>query len=93
MKDSWIPGTSSSEINFFDTVDFNQDVIPAHPQHPLLAQIYWRIDVNELLHERVVFQFKDWLASIAGIEKFLLKYLTMVFGGFINYNAAIEIIN
>ena len=35
----------------------------------------------------------DWLGAIAGIEKFLLKWLTFVFGGFLQYNAAIEIIN
>ena len=35
----------------------------------------------------------DWLGAIGGIEKLLLKWLTFIFGGFIQYNAAIEIIN
>ena len=35
----------------------------------------------------------DWLGAIAGIEEFLLTWLTFVFGGFLQYNAAIEIIN
>jgi ABC-type Zn2+ transport system substrate-binding protein/surface adhesin len=35
----------------------------------------------------------DWLGAIAGIEKFLLKWITVVFGGWLHYNAGIEIIN
>lgn len=35
----------------------------------------------------------DWLGAIAGIEKFLLKWLTLAFGGWLHYNAGIEIIN
>jgi hypothetical protein len=35
----------------------------------------------------------DWLGAIAGIEKFLLKWITLAFGGYLHYNAGIEIIN
>jgi hypothetical protein len=49
--------------------------------------------MKQLNHKRTVFGIMDWLGAIAGIEKFLLKWVTFVFGGFIQYNAAIEIMN
>ena len=51
------------------------------------------MDVDEVIHYRKVYDFGAWLASIAGIEKLLLKWITFVVGGFIQYNAGIEIIN
>jgi len=35
----------------------------------------------------------DWLGAIAGIERFLLKWVVLAFGGYIQFNAAIELIN
>ena len=72
---------------------FNSDTISAPPNHRYIATIYYRLDINYVKHTRVVFLFMEWLGAIAGIEKFLLKWVTFIFGGFIQYNAAIEIMN
>lgn len=92
-RDSWVPGFGDSITHFYDIVFFNVDRLPAASHYRRLASIYFRIDGNERNHQRVVFGIKDWLASIAGIEKLLLKYIAIVFGGYINFNATIEIIN
>lgn len=55
------------KTDFFEVTTFNNDIIPSHDKHLYLATVYWRIDVNEVFHERQVFVFKDWLGSIAGI--------------------------
>jgi hypothetical protein len=93
MNDSWIPLVPKGKEHFFDVITYNFDTINSPHNHNYLAEIYFRVDVNEIIHSRVVFKFMDWLGSIAGIEKFLLKWITFVFGGYINYNASIEIIN
>ena len=41
------------------------------------------MDVDQIYHSRVVFLFKDWLAAIAGIEKFLLTWVVYFVGGYI----------
>ena len=93
MADYWIPGQPSSVVKFFDLVFFNGDTLAAPEMSKFIATIYYRIDIDQVKHTRVVFLFMDWLGAIAGIEKFLLKWFTFIFGGFIQYNAAIEIIN
>lgn len=93
MNDSWVPGFPSSVTKFFDIVFFNSDTMTNRPQHKYIASIYYRIDIDEVKHSRAVFEFMNWLGAIAGIEKFLMKWMTFIFGGFIQYNAAIEIIN
>ena len=93
MADNWLPWGEKTENTFFDLVFFNSDSVPSHSGNKHLAKMYYRIDSDQNNHYRTVFKFMDWLGAIAGIEKFLLKWLTFIFGGFLNYNATIEIIN
>jgi len=93
MLDSWVPGFPNTIVKFFDLKIFNHDIIETDLNNKFIATMYYRIDIDQVLHNRNVFVFMDWLGAIAGIEKFLLKWLTFIFGGFIQYNAAIEIIN
>lgn len=67
--------------------------MPSPKGHKYLANIKFRIDSNEVYHSRTVFGFKDFLGAVSGIEFFLLRWLTVIFGGFINYNASIEVLN
>lgn len=92
-SDSWLPAVPSKMTKFFDVTWFSSDTFLGPSENPVLAQIYFRMEVSQYVHKRVVYGFMDWLGSIAGIEKFLLKWITFIFGGFIQYNAAIEIIN
>lgn len=93
MQDHWIPFSGSKKLEFFDVVTYNNYQYALPGDHKYLAEVFFRIDVNEIIHFRKVYDFGSWLASIAGIEKLLLKWITFFFGGFLQYNATIEIIN
>jgi hypothetical protein len=74
-------------------VRFNDYHYSLPGEHKYLAEIFFRLDVNEVVHYRKVYGFGDWLATVAGIERLLLKWVTFVLGGWIQYNAVIEIVN
>ena len=93
MEDSWVPGVLGTKRKFYEIIEFNTDVLQTTTNFKYVAQIYFRLAGNKLDHQRVVFQFKDWLASIAGIERLLLRILTFVYGGYAQFNSSIEIIN
>jgi len=92
-SDYYWPFWGKNVVEFFDVVFYNNDPMKALPEHNYMANIYFRFDIDKVQHFRTVYKIMDWLGSIAGIEKFLLKWLTFVFGGFLQYNASIEIIN
>ena len=93
MSDYWVPFFSSEKIEFFDVIKYNNYHYSLPGEHKYLAEIFFRIDVNEVIHYRKVYGFGNWLASVAGIEKLLLKWITFAIGGWIQYNAVIEIAN
>ena len=83
MKDHWFPFFEYKVGTFFDVRHFNDYHFYLPGDHKYLAEIFFRIDVNEVYHYRKVYDFGSWLASIAGIEKLLLKWITFVFGGYL----------
>jgi ABC-type uncharacterized transport system permease subunit len=72
---------------------YNSDLIYAKKDYNQLASMFFRLDSDKVIHERHVFQFSDWLASIAGIERLLLRVIIFGFGGYAQFNASIELIN
>ena len=83
MLDYWVPFFPSEQIEFFNVVPFYDYHFSLPKEHKYLAEIFFRIDVNEVIHLRKVYSFGDWLASVAGIERLLLKWITFVIGGWI----------
>jgi len=53
--------------------------------------MYFRIDINELKHERFVFDYMDWLGVIGGMTEFLTRIATFILGGYLSFNQYIEI--
>ena len=39
--------------------------------HTQIAKIYYRIEIEEIRHTRIVFEFMDWLGSIGGVVEIL----------------------
>jgi len=52
-----------------------------------VAEMYFRLSVNLVKHERKVFQLMDWLGAVGGIDTLLLKFSVFAFGGFASFNA------
>jgi len=82
MHDSWVPGVSSEQTHFYEVTTFNSDPLKVHTDHKVVAKMFFRIDVDKVIHTRKVFKFMDWLGAIGGIEKLLLKFTIVLLGGF-----------
>ena len=51
---------------------FNADVYEKEEDDALLANFYFRLDVNQITHSRVVFSFMDFVGDIGGVPDFLI---------------------
>ena len=83
MLDSWVPGFPNTMVKFFDLRLFSSDTMPTKQNNKYIATMYYRLDIDQVYHNRNVFVFMDWLGAIAGINAFLLKWSTFIFGGII----------
>jgi len=52
--------------------------------------MFFRIDVEEVIHKRYVFDFTDFLGSVGGIVEILTRSASFVLGGYLAWNSAIE---
>ena len=78
---------------FFNVEVFNNDVINVADDNPMIASVNMRLDSDSISHMRKVFRFMEWLGSIGGIEKLLLKWVVFILGGYAQFHSAIEVIN
>lgn len=83
MYDYWLPFFTTEKMTFYNVVKFNDYHYSMPKPHKYLAEIFFRIDVNEVIHYRTVYSLGSWLGAIAGIERLLLKWVTFLFGGFL----------
>ena len=51
-----------------------------------IAEMFFRIDVDEIMHERFAFGFMDWLGVIGGITELLTRIATFILGGYLSFN-------
>ena len=93
MKDNWLPGHKSNLELFFDVLFYNSETLSVTTDYMTVAELYFRLDIDNVVHTRHVFTFMDWLGAIGGIEKILLRFFIMIYGGYANFNASIESIN
>jgi hypothetical protein len=52
-SDSWFPVgffNKGHHINFFNIIHYNTDTVEVSPDHENLAKIFFRIDVDEIVH-------------------------------------------
>ena len=54
-----------------------------------VAEMYFRLSVNEVQHQRIVFKMMDWLGAIGGVEKILMKFIVFFLGGFAQFNSTL----
>ena len=83
MNDYWLPFFSSTEVQFYDVQTYNDYHYSLPGDHKYLAEIFFRLDVNEVIHYRRVYGIADWLSTIAGIDGFLTRWISFVVGGWL----------
>lgn len=92
FMDYWIPVpfVAGDDITFYDITPFNSDTLDVGPDFPLLAEMYFRIDTDELAHVRKVYEFMDFLGDVGGVIESLMRASIFLFGGYLAWNSDIE---
>jgi len=61
-------------MNFFDFKDFNVDTYKVNDDITLIAEIYLRLEIDEIIHTREVGTVFHWLEAIGGIPEILKMF-------------------
>ena len=48
--------------------------------------MYFRIDNDEIIHSKYVFDIMDWLGEVGGITELLCRFVTFMIGVYITFN-------
>ena len=88
--DHYIPMVGNSIQKFYDVTFFSSDEMEVTDEYPVIAEMYFRIKADTIIHSRSVFSIKEWLGSVGGVEQSLLDMLIVVFGGYCQFNSIIE---
>ena len=84
MKDQIIFGTQNEKV-FYDTVLYNSDTILTDQKQEVIAEMYWRVDVDKMEHSREVYTLMDYLGDVGGIPDVIMFTLMLLFGHYINF--------
>jgi len=49
--------------------------------------LWFRLEVDQITHKRVVMNFMDWVGSMGGVTRVLLKIIGFFFGGYAAFNS------
>ena len=85
-----MPGLRESLKTYYDVTFFSSDSLVVDDDYKVIAEMYFRIKTDAIIHSRQVYNLMDWLGSIGGVEEILTKLLIFLFGGFANFNGVIS---
>ena len=81
--DHIIPGLGDSSQRWFDVVFYNSDPISVGDDYTIIAEIYFRINGDSILHARNVYTVMDWLGDLGGIGEILHSTAALFLGGYL----------
>lgn len=93
MTDDWVGFQPSETLTFYDIVPFNSDTFDVNKDFKPIAEMYFRVDVDEMLNVRKVFSFVDFLGSIGGIVEILARLSAFILGGYLSWHSTVEIMS
>ena len=76
-----------SVLPFFDFKFFNLDSYKVNLDINLIAEIYFRLEIDEIIHYRDVGTFFDWLEAIGGIPEILKLLFNLVIGTYLTFHS------
>jgi hypothetical protein len=77
----------SKEIEqpYYDYVFYNSDTFEVSKNETAIAEMYFRIDVDQMVHHRQVFSLMDFFGSVGGINQILTEVAVLIYGSFASY--------
>ena len=76
------PETPAAWKRFFDFKFFNQDTFKVDKKQNLLAEIYFRLEVDQMSHTRKVDDIYVYLEKIGGVPEVLKQIASILVGSY-----------
>lgn len=89
--DYWYSGKKINDP-FYDYVFYNSDTYEVEEDKTVLAELYFRLDSNQINHRRIVFSFMDFVGSMGGVSRILLTICGWVYGSYASFYSSISTI-
>jgi len=88
-SDGWLPAdiNGNEDEVFYDYKYYNVDTFDVEEEKDVLAEIYFRLEVDQINHERVVFSLMDWLGALGGVPDILMMIAGLFVGGYAVFNS------
>ena len=86
--DNWYAQIQTLNI-FFDYKFYNSDTFDVPEETEIAAEMYFRLDVDQITHGRVVFSLMDFIGELGGVSDFVLMVSSWVIGGYAAFHASI----
>ena len=81
---------------FYDLTFYNSDTMtlpPSIQNKKEIAEMYFRLEVDEVEHIRNLFELMDWLGAVGGVVESLSKSAALFLGSYMSFNSGLEIIH
>ena len=75
------------EMFFWDFKFYNQDTYKSTEDITLIAEIYFRLEIDSILHSRKTETFFSWLEAMGGIPEILKMFAQMVIGTYLGFHS------
>ena len=72
MQDTWYPNPFHEELDYYDILNFNSDTLDVAEDQNTIAEMYFRLDIDLIKHERSVYKLMDLLGDIGGVADILI---------------------
>jgi len=77
-------------VEYYDITLFNADTLDVPVDFPVIAEMYFRLDLDSLKHERSVYQVMDLLGDVGGVSDILMSVAFFLCGGYVTFHASVE---
>ena len=75
---------------FYDYFEYNTDTFTSAPEgsEQLVAEMYFRLEVDQITHNRVVYTFMDFIGDLGGVKDIMLQLAGWVIGSYAAFHAS-----
>ena len=92
--DTWYWFTTKTDF-FFDYMFYNSDTYESAPSgaEDLIGEMYFRLEVDQITHGRVVYTLMDFIGALGGVSDLLLQILGWIIGGYAAFHSSVATIS
>jgi len=73
-------------LEFYDFRFYNQDTYDVEIEKNTIAEIYFRVEIDSIIHTRKVENIYTWLEAIGGIPELLKLVAQMIIGSYLSFH-------